>query len=78
MTLPNLNSPLGHTRQKHTIKEGVVMYSKITEIYYKMVKGILYKYPTYGGAERKWTTSMYSLGFKHMKVATKQQLKGLK
>ena len=77
MKLPDLTTPLGDTRKKHIIKEGVVMYSPITEIYYKTVKGILYKYPTYGGADRRWSPSMYSMGFKAMKVATKIQIKRL-
>ena len=77
MKLPDLTTPLGDTRKKHTIKEGVVMYSPVTEIYYKIGKGILYKYPTYGGAAQQWSPSMYSLGFRAMKVATKTQIKRL-
>jgi len=77
MKLPDLTPLPKNTKQKHPIKEGVVMYSPITEIYYKMVKDILYKYPTYGGADRRWSPSSYSLGFKAMKVATKREVKGL-
>jgi hypothetical protein len=77
MKLPDLTPVPNDTREKYPIKEGVVMYSKVTEIYYKMIKGILYKYPTYGGADRQWSPSMYSMGFKAMKVATKEQIKRL-
>lgn len=75
MTLPDLTQ---RSKQKCDLKEGIVMYSIVTEIYYKVVKGVLMKYPTYGGAERGWAESMYSGNFKHMKVATAKEIKDLK
>ena len=64
-------------RNKPRIKDGVVLYSSITQIFYKMKKGVLMKYPTYAGANRCWSYSLYSMDFKHMTAATKEQLKEL-
>lgn len=75
MTLPNLTRK---PKPKCTLKENIVMFSPATDIYYKNVKGILMKYPNYGGAERGWAESMYSGNFKHMKVATEKQIRELK
>lgn len=73
MTLPNLEQKT----KKGDIQEGVILYSSVTEIYYKKVKGVLMRYSAYGGAERGWVTSAYSGDFKHMKPATDKQIKEL-
>ena len=73
---PNYNSI--PSRKKHDIPEGVVLYSPVTEIYYKKAKGVLRKYPSYGGADRRWCVSAYSMGVKHMRKVSAKEAKGLK
>ena len=74
MILPDLT-----VRTKHTkLEEGIVVYSTVTDIYYKVVKDTLMRYSNYGGADRQWVKSGYSKGFKHMRKATPQEIKGLK
>ena len=41
-----------------------IVYSKVTEIYYKLVDGVLYRYPTYANAEPGWAKSGYSKDFR--------------
>lgn len=55
-----------------------ILYSKVTGIYYAKVKGVLYKYPAYGGAERGWVKSEYRGTLKHMKPASKAEIRELK
>ncbi len=57
------------------IKEGEILFSSVTEIFYKYEKGKLYKYATYAGGAREWEESRYSGFFGHMKQATPKQLK---
>ncbi len=40
-------------------KEGKIYFSKITKIAYRKRKGILYKFPIYVGANRKWGEAGY-------------------
>ena len=58
------------------LKPGMILYSTITSIFYKIEKGVLMKYASYGGADRGWTESAY-VGDKRacMKEATDAQLK---
>ena len=63
-------------RQK--LPKDTIVYSTVTQIFYKMEKDQLMKFCTYPGAERGWQPSIYSMGFNHMKPATKQQMKELK
>ena len=58
----------------NAIPKGVILFSKVTEILYKMEKGVLMKYPTYAGANKCWEKSAYSKEFKHMKEATQEEL----
>ena len=59
-------------------KEGVVYYSKTTQIFYRRAKGILYKLPTYANAVREWTPAAYRGTGTHFKEATEKQLKEIK
>ncbi len=43
-----------------TLKEGIVLYSSVTSIYYKVTRGKLMKFPRYGGAEQEWAESRYT------------------
>ncbi len=62
-----------------TLKSGVILYSSITKIFYKVEKGKLYKYPDYAGAQRGWTESDYTGEKKAcMKPATAKELEGVR
>ena len=39
--------------------DGKIYFSKVTNIFYKRVKGVLMKFPAYGGADREWSKSAY-------------------
>jgi len=58
-------------------KERIVLHSSVTDIYYKTVKGVLYKYPDYPGAARGWDESMYTGAFSHMNKVSKADVKRL-
>ena len=56
-----------------------IVYSKITQIYYKRIKGELYKFPSYAGADSQWDKASYSKDFKGSNwvvVTTKQFIEG--
>ena len=59
------------TSLRDKLKPGVVVYSTVTEIYYRVEKGILLKYPTYPGSAGGWMESSYGGPKKAcMRVAT--------
>ncbi len=59
---------------KETMKNGSILYSSVTCIYYKEVKGRLMKYCTYPNAIKGWQPSQYRGSFNSMKVATDKQV----
>lgn len=58
-------------------ENGKIYFSVTTQIYYKRVKNILYKLPTYGKIGN-WEESKYKGDQTYFKLATKQQLEFIK
>ena len=59
------------------LKEGEVAHSKVTDIFYKVKDGVLYKFPMYPEADMKWNESAYMLDESHFVKATKTQLSNI-
>ena len=59
------------------LKPGITVYSKVTEIYYKIVKGQLMKFPVYQNSEYGWKPSIYKGSFKHMKQVSDAKAKAI-
>jgi len=55
-----------------------VLFSKVTEIYYIIINKVLFKYPAYGVAEKKWIESAYRGTFNHMTKINSSELEVLK
>ncbi len=55
-----------------------IVFSKITQIYYKYVKGKLFKFAAYPGADPQWVTSAYSKGFtgSNWKIVSEEEFNG--
>ncbi len=75
MNLPDLEV---HKPAHEQLEPNITVYSKITEIYYKIVKGKLMKFGTYSNADIGWKQSMYMGSFKHMKQVSDEKAKKLR
>ena len=60
------------------LKNGEVAHSKVTDIYYRLIDGVLYKLPMYGGADTIWRKSEYSLDSNHFRLVSKNKLSKIK
>ncbi len=65
-------------KQINKLEEGKTYYSKITQIFYRVVSGQLWKKPNYPNADMVWSVSEYRGDTSHFKLATKEQLKSIK
>lgn len=60
------------------LNNGQVVYSDVTEIFYKKTKGEIYAFPAYTGAERVWNKTGYRGNGSHFRTPTKEELEELK
>ncbi len=65
-------------KKTNNLEEGKTYYSKVTQIFYRVIKGELWKMPDYPNAVRAWSESGYTGVTSHFKLATKEQLKSIK
>ena len=65
----------GKKYKKEKLEEGVLVFSPVTEIYYKLVNGEVMKYPTYAKADKIWKVAGYKGSFKGMLVSRVKNLK---